>query len=141
MLRYLVFDAAIEMLSECGIDAKTAQATLLPLIKSTIINLETQAPPRALTGTFARADVGAFEAQPGPRGTISGASSGSPAERRSSSASQSVAGSSAHLPRSPGSSRSQQEGFSCTIARSPDARLIDCRTRALGSCHRPKMYS
>ena len=56
-----LFDAAIEMLSECGIDAKTAQATLLPLIKSTIINLETQAPPRALTGTFARADVGAFE--------------------------------------------------------------------------------
>lgn len=56
-----LIDAAIEMLTECGIDAKTAQATLLPLIKSTITNLETQTPAKALTGTFARADVAAFE--------------------------------------------------------------------------------
>lgn len=56
-----VIDAAIEMLSECGIDPKTARAILLPLIKSTITNLETQAPSKALTGTFARADVAAFE--------------------------------------------------------------------------------
>lgn len=56
-----VIDAAIEMLNECGIDRESAKQILLPLIKSTIANLETQTPERALTGTFARADVGAFE--------------------------------------------------------------------------------
>lgn len=56
-----LIDAAIEMLSRCGIDKSRAQAVLLPLIRSTIGNLEAQTPSDALTGTFARADADAFE--------------------------------------------------------------------------------
>jgi predicted short-subunit dehydrogenase-like oxidoreductase (DUF2520 family) len=56
-----LIDAAIEMLTKCGLDEKSAQQTLLPLIKSTVENLETQTPAEALTGTFARADVATFE--------------------------------------------------------------------------------
>ena len=56
-----LIDAAIEMLTKCGIDRGSAQEILLPLIKSTIANLETQTPEQALTGTFARADVATFE--------------------------------------------------------------------------------
>jgi predicted short-subunit dehydrogenase-like oxidoreductase (DUF2520 family) len=48
---------AVEMLAACGLPGDTAQAVLLPLVKSTIKNLEKQTPPEALTGTFARADV------------------------------------------------------------------------------------
>lgn len=48
---------AVEMLAACGLSNDTARAVLLPLIKSTIVNLENQSPPEALTGTFARADV------------------------------------------------------------------------------------
>jgi predicted short-subunit dehydrogenase-like oxidoreductase (DUF2520 family) len=50
-------DAAIEMLTKCGLPEKDARKILLPLIKSTVENLEKQTPPEALTGTFARADV------------------------------------------------------------------------------------
>ena len=56
-----LIDVAIEMLSECGVDRSTAQQVLLPLIKSTVANLDGQSPQEALTGTFARADVAAFE--------------------------------------------------------------------------------
>lgn len=48
---------AIEMLAACGLTSEKAQEILLPLVKSSIENLETQTPPEALTGTFARADV------------------------------------------------------------------------------------
>ncbi|MDQ3798982.1 MAG: DUF2520 domain-containing protein, partial [Acidobacteriota bacterium] len=48
---------AVEMLAACGLTGDAAQAVLLPLVKSTIKNLENQTPPQALTGTFARADV------------------------------------------------------------------------------------
>ncbi|HEX9960623.1 MAG TPA: Rossmann-like and DUF2520 domain-containing protein, partial [Pyrinomonadaceae bacterium] len=48
---------AAEMLAACGLPKENAQVILLPLIKSTIENLERQTPPAALTGTFARADV------------------------------------------------------------------------------------
>ena len=54
-------DAAIEMLTKCGLNENQARETLLPLIKSTVENLEVQTTAEALTGTFARADVGTFE--------------------------------------------------------------------------------
>ncbi|MBA2493575.1 MAG: DUF2520 domain-containing protein [Acidobacteria bacterium] len=56
-----LIDAAIEMLTKCGLEAKEAQKILLPLIKSTIENLFKQSAAEALTGTFARADVETFE--------------------------------------------------------------------------------
>jgi predicted short-subunit dehydrogenase-like oxidoreductase (DUF2520 family) len=52
-----LFDLALEMLGECGLDRKTARAILLPLIASTVRNLETKDPRQALTGTFSRGDV------------------------------------------------------------------------------------
>lgn len=51
-------DTAIEMLMKCGLGEKDAQIVLLPLIKSTVENLEVQNTAEALTGTFARADAG-----------------------------------------------------------------------------------
>ena len=50
-----LFDAAVEILSDCGVDE--AQKILLPLVTSAIGNLEAQTPSAALTGTFARADL------------------------------------------------------------------------------------
>ena len=52
-----LFDVALEMLGECGLDRKTARSILLPLIASTVRNLETKDPAGALTGTFSRGDV------------------------------------------------------------------------------------
>ena len=52
-----LFDVALEMLRECGLDRKTARAILLPLIASTVRSLETKTPEAALTGTFSRGDV------------------------------------------------------------------------------------
>jgi predicted short-subunit dehydrogenase-like oxidoreductase (DUF2520 family) len=52
-----LFDVAIEMLAECGLTRKTARSILLPLIASTVHNLEGKDPAHALTGTFARGDV------------------------------------------------------------------------------------
>ena len=52
-----LFDVALEMLGECGLDRKTAHAILLPLIASTVRNLETKTPEASLTGTFSRGDV------------------------------------------------------------------------------------
>jgi predicted short-subunit dehydrogenase-like oxidoreductase (DUF2520 family) len=52
-----LFDIALEMLSVCGLPRKQAQRVLLPLVKSTVANLERQDPARALTGTFKRGDV------------------------------------------------------------------------------------
>lgn len=56
-----LIDVALEMLMKCGLEADTSKKTLLPLIKSTIENLENQTTAEALTGTFARADVKTFE--------------------------------------------------------------------------------
>lgn len=55
-----LIDAAVEMLAACGLDEKEAQKILLPLVRSTLENLAAQNPARALTGTFARADVETF---------------------------------------------------------------------------------
>src|SRR5687768_2086519 len=52
-----LFDLAIEMLSECGLNRKQAQEALMPLLASAVRNLEKLDPSRALTGTFARGDV------------------------------------------------------------------------------------
>src|SRR5215213_4696023 len=52
-----LFDVALEMLGECGLDRKTARSILLPLIASTVRSLETKDTAHALTGTFSRGDV------------------------------------------------------------------------------------
>jgi len=52
-----LFDVALEMLAECGLDRKTARSILLPLIASTVRSLEAKDPAQALTGTFSRGDV------------------------------------------------------------------------------------
>ncbi len=52
-----LFDLAIEMLVQCGLSAATARRVLLPLLQSTVNNLLKAVPARALTGTFARADL------------------------------------------------------------------------------------
>lgn len=52
-----LFDVALEMLGECGLDRKTARAVLLPLIASTVRSLETKTPEESLTGTFSRGDL------------------------------------------------------------------------------------
>lgn len=52
-----LFDVALEMLSDCGIKRTTARNILLPLIASTIRNLEIKDPAEALTGTFSRGDL------------------------------------------------------------------------------------
>lgn len=52
-----LFDVALEMLGECGLDRKTARSILVPLLASTVRNLETKDPAQALTGTFSRGDL------------------------------------------------------------------------------------
>ncbi|MEN3329353.1 MAG: hypothetical protein V7638_4160 [Acidobacteriota bacterium] len=52
-----LFDVALEMLADCGLDRKTARAVLLPLIASTVRSLQTKSPEESLTGTFSRGDV------------------------------------------------------------------------------------
>lgn len=54
-------DAAIEMLTHCGLNETNARQILLPLIESTVENLSEQNTSQALTGTFARADIETFE--------------------------------------------------------------------------------
>jgi len=56
-----VFDVAIEMLSKCGVTRKEAQNILYPLLSSAVRNLERQSTDVALTGSFARLDIAAFE--------------------------------------------------------------------------------
>ncbi len=52
-----LLDIALEMLGRCGISPRRARRVLLPLMESTVANLSTQNPTRALTGTFLRGDV------------------------------------------------------------------------------------
>ncbi|HEX7334553.1 MAG TPA: Rossmann-like and DUF2520 domain-containing protein [Pyrinomonadaceae bacterium] len=52
-----LFDVGLEMLVRCGLTRKTARSVLLPLIASTVHNLESKDPAEALTGTFSRGDV------------------------------------------------------------------------------------
>ena len=55
------FDVATEMMTLAGPDAEFARKMLLPLTESTVKNLRLRDNAHALTGTFARADVGTFE--------------------------------------------------------------------------------
>jgi predicted short-subunit dehydrogenase-like oxidoreductase (DUF2520 family) len=55
-----LFDAAVEMMTRCGLEESEAKEILLPLVKSTVNNLGEQSTAKALTGTFARADIETF---------------------------------------------------------------------------------
>lgn len=52
-----LYDIALEMLSRAGLSPRRAQQVLMPLLESTVRNLATKDPARALTGTFARGDL------------------------------------------------------------------------------------
>jgi predicted short-subunit dehydrogenase-like oxidoreductase (DUF2520 family) len=52
-----LFDVALRTLQHCGLSERRSREVLLPLLRSTVENLSTQPPARALTGSFARADV------------------------------------------------------------------------------------
>jgi predicted short-subunit dehydrogenase-like oxidoreductase (DUF2520 family) len=52
-----LFDVALDTLRRCGLKERRAQAVLLPLLRSVADNLAQHTPARALTGSFARADV------------------------------------------------------------------------------------
>ena len=52
-----LFDTAARLLARCGLTEKHAREVLLPLLRSTLENLSERTPARALTGTFARADI------------------------------------------------------------------------------------
>jgi predicted short-subunit dehydrogenase-like oxidoreductase (DUF2520 family) len=56
-----LFDAAIEMLSECGLPRDMAHRILFPLLQSTVSNLADRSTKQALTGPFVRGDIEAFE--------------------------------------------------------------------------------
>lgn len=56
-----LLDTSFEIMTKCGLEGADARKILLPLVKSTVENLEVQDPAEALTGTFARADVETFE--------------------------------------------------------------------------------
>ena len=56
-----LFDSAVEMLSKCGLSRQRSAQILFPLTSSAVRNLERQNPEEALTGSFARLDIDAFE--------------------------------------------------------------------------------
>ena len=51
-----LIQTSLEMLAGCGLDAEKSKKILLPLINSTVSNINGQALADALTGTFARGD-------------------------------------------------------------------------------------
>ncbi|MEO6051262.1 MAG: Rossmann-like and DUF2520 domain-containing protein, partial [Pyrinomonadaceae bacterium] len=56
-----LFDAAVEMMSKCGLSRDESKNILMPLVTSTVQNLSEQNTAAALTGTFARADIETFK--------------------------------------------------------------------------------
>ena len=56
-----LFDSAVQMMTACGPDRKTARKILQPLIESAVSNLARQDPQNALTGPFARLDIATFQ--------------------------------------------------------------------------------
>ncbi len=56
-----LIDISIQMLSKCGVESSSAKEILLPLISSTLKNVQTQTLEEALTGSFARVDVDAVQ--------------------------------------------------------------------------------
>jgi predicted short-subunit dehydrogenase-like oxidoreductase (DUF2520 family) len=68
-----LLDVSFEMMTKCGLDRREAKDILLPLVRSTVENLEVQSPEKALTGTYARADAETFERHLASfEGTVSG---------------------------------------------------------------------
>lgn len=55
-----LFDTAVEMMSKTGLSVEESKEILLPLVTSTVGNLNEQSTAAALTGTFARADADIF---------------------------------------------------------------------------------
>ena len=55
-----LFDSAVEMMTKCGLSADESKNILMPLVTSTVQNLNEQSTAAALTGTFARADIETF---------------------------------------------------------------------------------
>lgn len=55
-----LFDAAITMLSECGLGRDHAHRILFPLLQSTVSNLADRSTKEALTGPFVRGDIEAL---------------------------------------------------------------------------------
>jgi predicted short-subunit dehydrogenase-like oxidoreductase (DUF2520 family) len=55
-----LFDAAAEMMTKTGLSPEVAKEILMPLVTSTVQNLNEQSTSAALTGTFARADIETF---------------------------------------------------------------------------------
>lgn len=55
-----LFDASVEMMTKAGLSAEDAKTILMPLVTSTVENLNEQTTAAALTGTFARADIETF---------------------------------------------------------------------------------
>ena len=56
-----LFDTAVEMLESCGLKGNKAHEVLIPLLQSTVANLNNSSPSKALTGTFSRGDVATVE--------------------------------------------------------------------------------
>lgn len=55
-----LFDAAVEIMERCGLSQDESKRILLPLVTSTVANLNSQTTAEALTGTFSRADSDTF---------------------------------------------------------------------------------
>lgn len=56
-----LFDLALELMSNSGVKWADARKMLLPLVEGTVKNLRARHPSTALTGTFARGDIGTVE--------------------------------------------------------------------------------
>ena len=56
-----LFESAVKMMELSGLGSARAKTILLPLAQSAISNLERDAPEKALTGTFSRLDIQAFQ--------------------------------------------------------------------------------
>jgi predicted short-subunit dehydrogenase-like oxidoreductase (DUF2520 family) len=56
-----LIDTAAEMLSACGFSKEESKSMLLPLLRSTVDNIEIQTLGEALTGPFARGDSLTFD--------------------------------------------------------------------------------
>lgn len=56
-----LFDLAVELMVVSGVKWADARRMLLPLVDSTVKNLHARQPSTALTGTFARGDIGTVE--------------------------------------------------------------------------------
>ena len=52
-----LIDTALDMLERSGLKRDAAHEVLIPLLQSTMANLSTSSPAKALTGTFSRGDV------------------------------------------------------------------------------------